>query len=376
MQQTLTVTPVTAQITAPAKGSTLAGSTVTFTWTKQSYATQYRLWVGSTPGSNDIAIGYSNGPNPPLSVTINNLPTDGRTVYVTLYANVNSSWSVKDTATYTAAAPKAAITSPAKGSTFVGTNSVRFTWTAETGATSYQLWVGSTPGAQDIALGTTSALAITINNLPTDGRTLYVTLYGNTGGWAVQDTATYTASTFAIITSPTKESTLTGSTVTFTWTAEAGATAYRLWVGSTPGASDIAIGASTGLSVTIRNLPVNGQGLYMTLYGNAGARWVVQDTATYTAAAPKAAITSPAKGSTFVGTNSVRFTWTAETGATSYQLWVGSTPGAQDIALGTTSALAITINNLPTDGRTLYVTLYGNTGGWAVQDTATYTAFH
>jgi hypothetical protein len=36
-----------------------------------------------------------------LSVTVNNIPTDGRTVYATLYSQVNNSWTFKSY-TYTA----------------------------------------------------------------------------------------------------------------------------------------------------------------------------------------------------------------------------------------------------------------------------------
>jgi hypothetical protein len=42
-----------------------------------------------------------------------------------------------------------------------------------------------------------------------------------------------------------------------------------------------------------------------------------------------------------------------------------------------TSNLSATVNNLPIDGRPIYVTLKGNGGGsMTLQDTATYTAFH
>ena len=58
-------------------------------------------------------------------------------------------------------------------------------------------------------------------------------------------------------------------------------------------------------------------------------------------------------------------------------LQAGLNPGAQDVASGGTSSLSLTFSGLPTDGRQLYVTLYGYSGGvWTVQDTATYTAFH
>ena len=81
----------------------------------------------------------------------------------------------------------------------------------------------------------TSNLSATVGGLPTNGSTIYVTLYGYAGGsWTVQDSASYTAVSVANaqITSPPKGSTLPGDTVTFTWTAESGATSYQLWVGS------------------------------------------------------------------------------------------------------------------------------------------------
>jgi hypothetical protein len=72
---------------------------------------------------------------------------------------------------------------------------VTFTWTPESGATSYQLWVGSAPGQDDIGVGGTSGTSVTINNLPTDGSLVYVTLYGYAGDtWTVQDQEQYTAS--------------------------------------------------------------------------------------------------------------------------------------------------------------------------------------
>jgi hypothetical protein len=96
----------------------------------------------------------------------------------------------------------------------------------------------------------------------------------------VQDTATYTAATKEQITPPPKNSTLTGKSATFTWTAESGATSYQLWLGSTPGAHDIASVGTGSLSATVSNLATNGSQIYATLYGYAGGVWSVQDTAT------------------------------------------------------------------------------------------------
>ena len=80
-------------------------------------------------------------------------------------------------------------------------------------------------------------------------------------------------------------------------------------------------------------------------------------------------ITTPPKDSMFSG-DTVTFAWSHETGAISYQFWLGTTPGAQDIATVTTSNLTATVGGLPTDGSTVYATLEGSTDGitYAVQD--------
>ena len=275
-----------AVITQPADHSTLSGSTVNFTWTPETGATSYQLWLGSSAGAHDLGyVGTSS-----LNATFTSVPTDGRDIYATLYGYANDVWSVQDTGMYSAGSlSKAQITSPPKGSMLPG-NMVTFTWTAETGAVSYQLWLGSSAGTYDLGVLGTSDLGGTIANLPTDGRNIYATLWGYDGGgnWSVQDTGNYTALqlTSAQITSPTKGSTLSSSIVTFTWTAETGATSYQIWVGYSPGQHDIGYAGSSDTSVTIAGLP-RGVPIYVTLWGYSGGSWTVQDTASYSGAQAK-----------------------------------------------------------------------------------------
>ena len=311
----LTVTPVTAVITTPVKSSQFGSSNVTIGWSKQSLATSYRLYVGSTPGAYDIAALLT----PNLSLAVPNIPTDGRAIYVTLFGNGTGSYVLQDTANYTAAnIVKAVITGPNKGSQLTS-STVTFTWSAETGGnpplSTYTLYVGSTPGAYDIAAFQTSNLTLTVSNIPIDGRQIYVTLYGNAGGVRTQqDTATYTAYATAHITTPVKGSQLGSSNATFGWTAQTGATSYRLYVGSTPGAYDIAALLTPNLSLVVPNIPTDGRAIYVTLFGNAGGSYKQQDTATYTAAnIVNAVISGPAKGSQ-LGSSTATFTWSAETG--------------------------------------------------------------
>ena len=92
-------TPATgaAVMISPSPGSTFTSSSVTFTWSAGS-ATAYFLFVGSSLHGADI---YNSGIVTVQSKTVNNIPTDGRTIYVTLGSQVSGSWSTKDY-TYTA----------------------------------------------------------------------------------------------------------------------------------------------------------------------------------------------------------------------------------------------------------------------------------
>src|SRR5207245_8895128 len=91
-----------AVMLSPPPGSTFTSSSVTFQWSAGS-ATAYGLTVGSSPGGSDI---YASSQLQVLSKTVNNIPTDGRTVYVRLYSQVNGSW-VSNGYTYKAFNPSA-----------------------------------------------------------------------------------------------------------------------------------------------------------------------------------------------------------------------------------------------------------------------------
>src|SRR4030095_15417537 len=107
------------------------------------------------------------------------------------------------------------------------------------------------------------------------------------------------ASARAQITSPPPGSTLTSSTVTFTWNAGTGVSAYWLTVGTNPGGTEIHPGSRvTSLSETVFGLPTNGSRLYVRLWSLIGAGWEYEDYA-YSAAgssSTKAAMASPAPG--------------------------------------------------------------------------------
>jgi len=204
-------------ITSPTPGTTLPGSTATFTWSAGTGVTQYQLWLGTTGvGSGNLGV-YGPSASTPTSVTVTALPTSGVTVYVRLTWAVSGTWSAADY-TYTASgATAAAMTSPKPGTTLPGATTT-FAWTGSTGVTTYQLWLGTTGvGSGNLGVygpGASTPTSVTVTGLPTNGATIYVRLaWALNGVWSAAD-YTYTAaagSTAALSALTCGSSSLTGA---------------------------------------------------------------------------------------------------------------------------------------------------------------------
>jgi hypothetical protein len=82
-----------AVVTSPTPGSTLPGSSVTFGWSSGTGVTDYYFSVGTTLGANNL---YGADQFTNRSVTVNNLPTIGQTVYVRLYSLINGLYYIND----------------------------------------------------------------------------------------------------------------------------------------------------------------------------------------------------------------------------------------------------------------------------------------
>jgi hypothetical protein len=356
---------------SPVNGSTLPGASVTFQWTEYPGASNYWLDVGSTPGGNNYAQSGALGGST-LSYTVNDLPTNGSMVYATWYYYVSGSWQHSQYS-YTAsggANSKGVLTSPTPGSFLSGTT-VTFIWTPGNGATAYWLDIGSTSGGnnyyQSGNLG--NVTQVTVNGLPSNGSTLYVTLWSYINGQWVYNEYTYVAyGALGVLYSPPPNSTLPGGTVTFMWHAGTSATAYWLDIGSTAGGNNYYQSGNLGnvTQVTVNGLPTNGSMVYATLWSYVAGQWYYYEY-TYTAfgvgSGSLGVMQTPLPGSP-IGGNTATFTWSAGNGATAYWLDIGSSAGANDIYqsgnLG--NVLTTTVNTLPANTTTIYATLYSYVG--------------
>jgi hypothetical protein len=159
---------------------------------------------------------------------------------------------------------------------------VTFNWTAGSGSAAYWLDVGSSPdGNQYYQSGNLgNVLTTTVSGLPSDGSTVYVTLYSLVGGQWLANAYTYTAftqtATLGVMQTPIPGSTLSGNQATFTWSAGSGAIAYWLDIGSVPGGNQYYQSGNLGnvLTTTVYSLPADNSTIYVTLYSYVGGQWL------------------------------------------------------------------------------------------------------
>lgn len=268
------------------------------------------------------------------------------------------------------------LTSPAPGATLAG-NSVTFYWTSVPGATDYYLSLGTTGvGSSNIYnSGKRTTNSITATGIPAAGGTVYARLTTYFGSLTMYVDYTFTASTQAVLQSPVPSSVLAGPTETFTWTQGTGSS-FSLWLGSTGvGSNNIYASAGTpASSMTVTNIPTNGETIYVRLLTTFGT---VQTHTDYVlTAATQAVLVSPAAGVTLSGATAT-FTWTAGTEATNYTLWLGSTGVGSDNLYnsGQITGTSATVSGLPTNGKTIYARLFTTLNGVQVHLDTTYTAY-
>jgi hypothetical protein len=87
-----------AAMQTPAPGTTLSGTSATFTWSSDGNATAYWVDIGTSAGGNNI---YSSGNlGNVLTTTVYTLPANSTEIFVSLYSYVGGQW-LNNPVTYT-----------------------------------------------------------------------------------------------------------------------------------------------------------------------------------------------------------------------------------------------------------------------------------
>jgi len=381
--------PLPAAMSSPSPGSTLSSSTVTFSWTTGEGVTDYWFNLGTAAGGSNAKNLYSGGSTTLTSRTVSGLPTNGETIYATLYSFYGGAWQpVVYTYTASGSPTPAVLTTPSPSSTLTSAT-VTFSWTPGSNVQHYWFNLGTAASgvnAKNLYAGaSTTATSVQVSGLPTNGETIYATLYSYIEGVWQPIAYTYTATgspTPAVLTTPSPNSTLTSAAVTFTWSPGNNVQHYWFNLGtasSGANAKNIYSGASTTqTSVQVSGLPTNGETIYATLFSYINGAW--QPTVyTYTASGSPtpAALITPTPSTTLTST-SVTFTWSAGSNVQHYWLNLGtaaSGANAKNIYSGaSTTATSVTVNNLPNNSEAIYATLYSYINGTWQPTVYTYTA--
>lgn len=228
-----TTAPV-AILTSPVSGASSVDPAVTFTWTSVSGAQSYYLYVGTTVGGTDLV--NTNEVAQTSYPAAAPLPA-GQVLYARLWTKTDGTWRYVDSQFTTTSV--SSLIAPAAGALSIDPTQ-SFGWSSTLGAQAYVLNVGTTVAAKDV-IDSGETLQTTFRPgvpLPV-GQTLYARLWTKAGGiWRFKDSHFSTAPV-AVLTAPIAGASNADPTQPFRWSAVAGAQAYYLQVGTTPGAKDL-----------------------------------------------------------------------------------------------------------------------------------------
>src|SRR5579884_965562 len=325
-------TSPTPYLLAPANGATIPPQ-AQFSWTPVPGALAYAVWIGSTPGGQDVLYYSTDSTNNPGGTTSTTLTLPpGGSYYARVWAKTAAGFTYSDSVFQTSPTPY--LLAPANGATIPP--QAQFSWTPVPGALAYAVWIGSTPGGQDVLYYSTDS-----TNNP--GGTTSTTLTLPPGGsyyarvWAKTAAGfTYSDSVFQTSPTPYLLAPANGATIPpqaqFSWTPVPGALAYAVWIGSTPGGQDVLYYSTDstnnpgGTTSTTLTLPPGGS-YYARVWAKTAAGFTYSDSVFQTSPTPY--LLAPANGATIPP--QAQFSWTPVPGALAYAVWIGSTPGGQDV---------------------------------------------
>lgn len=246
-------------------------------------------------------------------------------------------------------------------------------------APSASITVAQTPPASGPSLGASSVSWSCFSRVGTTGT------FGASGCPAPRVTLRTSAVSVAAL-APQAASglsaTVTGSTVTLTWSAPAGGdapTSYIVQAGSSPGLSDLASFDTGGTATTLAVLNVPGGTYYVRVRGNNSAGPGAPSNEFLLVVAGGAscgALSAPTGIAASVTGNNVLVTWAAPAGCapTNYVVQAGSAPGLSNLANFSTGSNATTFAASGVGAGTYYLRVLSAAGG-VVSGPSTEVAF-
>ncbi|MGO8672197.1 MAG: beta strand repeat-containing protein, partial [Capsulimonadaceae bacterium] len=254
-----------------------------------------------------------------------------------------------------------------------GNAQVSLSWTTSTGASSYSIYRGTASGGEgSTAVGFVTQTTFTDSGLTNGTKYFYKVAAVIGDGTSAQSTEASATPEPTIPSAPASLAATAGNTqVALSWTGSTGATTYNVYRGTaTDGESTTAIATGiTGVSYTNTGLTNGTSYFYKVAAVNGGG---TSSQSTEASATPEPPIPAAPTGLTATAGNAqVALSWTASTGATTYNVYRGTATGAESttaIATAVTGA-AFTNTGLTNGTAYFYKVAAVNGGGTSAQST-------
>jgi len=349
---------------------------VAVSWETVPGATSYNVMRGLTSGSETLLANVSSS----TSTYDDTAVTNGTTYYYEI-TGVDSAGTGAPSNEASAAPASAVPPAPTLTAT-AGNTQITLSWTTAAGATSYNVYEGTSSGGES---GTPITTGVTGNTYTvtglTNGTTYYFEVAGVNSIGAGADSNQASATPVVPPSPPAAPTGLAASPgkaqVTLSWTASSGATSYNVYEGTSSGGESgtpIVTGV-TATTYTVTGL-TNGTTYYFEVAGvNSIGTGADSNQASATPVVPPSPPAAPTGLAASPGNAQVTLSWSASSGATSYNVYQGTSSGGESstpIATGIT-ALTYTVTSL-TNGTTYYfeVTAVNSAGvsGYSNQSSA------
>src|ERR1700722_19967054 len=341
---------------APANLTATAGDgVVTLTWTASAGATGYNVQRATTSGGPytqlaQVAAPISNG-------YTDSSVTNGTTYYYvvqTLTAAGSSAFSPQVSAM--PGVPGVSPAAPTNLTATPGNAVVTLTWTASTGATGYNVKRATTSGGPYTQLAAPTSSGYTDSSV-INGVTYYFVVSTLTAAGESANSAQVSATPSAQSVAPAAPTNLTATpgnaVVTLTWTASAGATGYNVKRATTSGGPYTQLAAPSSNGYTDSSV-TNGRTYYYVVSAiNSTGESANSAQVSATPRAPSVSPPAPTNLTATAGDTQVSLTWSASSGATSYNVKRSGTSGGPYTQIAAPTSTSYTDTAL-TNGTTYY----------------------